>query len=122
MKLSRLFTSKKRSKTTFMEYGGCHKSADSRPEYDTNSGMEYSNFQDSYLYNAWVHIAVSILIRNIARANFTMQRGGNEVTTRAVYELFHRPNSVLSRYDLWKETTAWWNLEGEAFWWSVCRM
>jgi HK97 family phage portal protein len=23
----------------------------------------------------------------------------------------------LNRYDLWKETAAWWNLEGEAFWW-----
>jgi HK97 family phage portal protein len=23
----------------------------------------------------------------------------------------------MSRYDLWKETAAWWHLEGEAFWW-----
>jgi HK97 family phage portal protein len=24
----------------------------------------------------------------------------------------------MSRYDLWKETAAWWYLEGEAFWWA----
>jgi HK97 family phage portal protein len=72
---------------------------------------------DSYLYNAWVHIAVNILIRNIARADFVIKKGGNDVTSGPLYELFRRPNSTLSRYDLWKETAAWWNLEGEAFWW-----
>jgi HK97 family phage portal protein len=72
---------------------------------------------DSYLYNAWVHIAVNILIRNIARADFVIKRDGNDVTTGPLYALFRRPNSSLSRYDLWKETAAWWNLEGEAFWW-----
>jgi hypothetical protein len=73
--------------------------------------------RDAYRYNAWVHIAVSVLIRNIARADFTIRKGGNEVTGGAVYDLFHRPNAALSRYDLWKETAAWWHIEGEAFWW-----
>jgi hypothetical protein len=72
---------------------------------------------DSYLFNAWVNIAVNILIRNIARADFAIKKGGNDVRTGSLYELFRRPNSVLSRYDLWKETAAWWHLEGEAFWW-----
>jgi HK97 family phage portal protein len=72
---------------------------------------------DSFLYNAWVNIAVSILIRNIARADFVIKKGGNEVTGGLLYDLFKRPNGRLSRYDLWKETAAWWNLEGEAFWW-----
>jgi HK97 family phage portal protein len=31
--------------------------------------------------------------------------------------LFQRPNADLSGFDLWKETAAWWFLEGEAFWW-----
>jgi HK97 family phage portal protein len=74
-------------------------------------------YGDSYLYNAWVNIAVNILIRNIARADFTIKRGGDDVTSGPLYELFRRPNVAVSRFDLWKETAAWWHLEGEAFWW-----
>ncbi|GHU67480.1 hypothetical protein FACS189447_09700 [Spirochaetia bacterium] len=72
---------------------------------------------DGYLYNAWVNIAIDILIRNIARADFVVRKGGNDVTVGPLYDLFRRPNRALSRYDLWKETAAWWHLEGEAFWW-----
>ena len=72
---------------------------------------------DSYLLHAWVNIAVNILIRNIARADFTIKSGGEDVTHGAVFDLFHKPNHSLSRFDLWKETAAWWLLEGEAFWW-----
>jgi HK97 family phage portal protein len=64
-----------------------------------------------------VNIAVSILIRNIARADFVIKKAGNDVKTGSLYELFRRPNAALSRFDLWKETAAWWQLEGEAFWW-----
>ncbi|GHV93108.1 hypothetical protein AGMMS50268_36110 [Spirochaetia bacterium] len=74
-------------------------------------------YGDSYLHNAWVNIAVGILVRNIARASFILLRGGNEVMGGPLYELFRRPNSSTSCYDLWKETAAWWHLEGEAFWW-----
>jgi HK97 family phage portal protein len=69
---------------------------------------------DSYLCNVWVNIAVGILTRNIARAGFTLVRGGEAVTSGPLYELFRRPNEGLSRFDLWKETAAWWYLEGEA--------
>ena len=72
---------------------------------------------DTYLLHAWVNIAVNILIRNIARADFTLKREGNDIENGAVYDLFRRPNTALSRYDLWKETAAWWFIEGEAFWW-----
>jgi HK97 family phage portal protein len=75
------------------------------------------NIGDTYLLHAWVNIAVNILTRNIARADFTLKSGGNDVTCGLLYELFHRPNTQLSRYDLWKETAAWWFLEGEAYWW-----
>jgi hypothetical protein len=74
-------------------------------------------FANSYFLNAWVNIAVNILIRNIARADFTIKNEGEDVTHGQVYELFRKPNPALSRYDLWKETAAWWHLEGEAFWW-----
>ncbi|MDR1947930.1 MAG: phage portal protein [Spirochaetaceae bacterium] len=72
---------------------------------------------DSYLLNAWVNIAVGILIRNMARASFMLLRGGNEITSGPLYELFRRPRETLNGFDLWKETAAWWHVEGEAFWW-----
>jgi HK97 family phage portal protein len=71
----------------------------------------------SYLLNAWVNIAVGILIRNTARAKFVLTGDGNELTGGPIFELFRRPREGMSRYDLWKETAAWWHLEGEAFWW-----
>jgi HK97 family phage portal protein len=97
--------------------------------YQTNSGFSltadesFNNFNieplvgDTYLINAWVNIAVNILIRNIARADFTIKIGGNDITDGPIFSLFRKPNPTLSRYDLWKETAAWWFLEGEAFWW-----
>ena len=74
-------------------------------------------FNDPYLCNAWINIAVNILIRNVARADFILEREGIEITSGSLFDLFHRPNSQLSRFDLWKETAAWWFIEGEAFWW-----
>jgi HK97 family phage portal protein len=88
------------------------------PIYDSFSILsEDHQTSDSYLLNAWVNIAVGILIRNIARAKFILTREGNEITGGPLFELFRRPNGMMSRYDLWKETAAWWHLEGEAFWW-----
>ena len=72
---------------------------------------------DAYLLHAWVNIAVGILIRNIARADFAIKNGGDDVSVGQIYDLFHRPNHSISRFDLWKETATWWFLEGEAFWW-----
>ena len=75
------------------------------------------DISDMYLLNAWVNIAVNILIRNIARADFSIRENGNDVQGGKIFDLFHRPNRYTSRFDLWKETAAWWLLEGEAFWW-----
>jgi HK97 family phage portal protein len=72
---------------------------------------------DTYSCSAWVNIAVNILIRNLARADFVVERDGVELKSGTLFDLFHRPNEQLSRYDLWKETAAWWFIEGEAFWW-----
>jgi hypothetical protein len=52
---------------------------------------------DSYLLNAWVNIAVGILIRNIARAKFMLVKDGNTSTSGALLELFRRPNETMSR-------------------------
>jgi phage portal protein BeeE len=103
-----------------------NKTADNRPETDGENLPFPDNFSifnaephtgGNYLYNAWVHIAVNILTRNIARADFSIKKGGNDVVSGPLYNLFRRPNPALSRFDLWKETAAWWHIEGEAFWW-----
>jgi len=88
----------------------------SNDEFDYNLYIEQP-FINSYLLNSWVNIAINILIRNIARADFTIKLGGEDVKNGKIYDLFRKPNSSLSRYDLWKETAAWWHLEGECFWW-----
>jgi HK97 family phage portal protein len=72
---------------------------------------------EPFRLHAWVNIAVGLLIRNVARAEFTIQRNGEEVKAGPVFKLFRDVNPGLSRFDLWKETAAWWSLEGEAFWW-----
>ena len=90
-----------------------------------SNGDNFDNFvadsffktADTYLLHAWVNIAINILIRNIARADYTIKNKGEDIENGRIYDLFHRPNPTLSRYDLWKETAAWWHLEGEAFWW-----
>jgi HK97 family phage portal protein len=106
-----------------------NKTADNCPERDNGNGDNLhflDNFNifntephngDSYLLNAWVNIAVNILARNIARADFVIKKGGNDVMSGPLCDLFRRPNVTLSRFDLWKETAAWWHIEGEAFWW-----
>jgi HK97 family phage portal protein len=119
---SRLFPGHKQHNQR-QKYDKCHKNNDffSDPLASEEEGaLAFAvnpRSGDSFLYNAWVNIAVNILIRNIARADFVIKKGGDEVTGGPLYDLFKRPNTGLSRYDLWKETAAWWNLEGEAFWW-----
>jgi len=39
-------------------------------------------FKDTFLCNAWVNIAVNILIRNVARADFVLERDGVELKKR----------------------------------------
>ena len=107
-------------------------SSNQERQYNNNSAKSFENFlpvedncgifprdpfKDIFLANAWVNIAVNILIRNLARADFIIEREGVELKNGSLYTLFHKPNEHLSRYDLWKETAAWWLIEGEAFWW-----
>jgi hypothetical protein len=69
-------------------------------DYDYFSMTSPEKNGDAYLYSAWV--------------DFVIKKGGDDVTAGPLYALFKRPNPGLSRYDLWKETAAWWHLEGEA--------
>ena len=72
---------------------------------------------DPYLQHAWVSVCIDILTRNVARAEFEIRKNGNVVTASRTARLFRFPNKNLSRFDLWKQTCAWWSLDGEAFWW-----
>jgi len=72
--------------------------------------------QDYFLTHAWVNIAIGILMRNIGRSEFVIKKSGKSVTSGPIFTLFNSPNPELNRVDLWKETGAWWFLEGEAFW------
>lgn len=72
---------------------------------------------DPYLQHAWVSVCIDILPRNVARAEFEIRKNGNVVTASRTAKLFRFPNKNLSRFDLWKQTCAWWSLDGEAFWW-----
>ena len=103
-------------KTSEKGYDNCNINSNYDDDFSCNyHSLPISN--SSYLLNSWVNIAINILIRNIARADYTIKNNGEDVLSGPIFDLFHRPNAMLSRYDLWKETTAWWLLEGEAFWW-----
>ena len=88
-----------------------------REEEFSTFDIDPFTINDPYLCNAWVNIATNIIIRNVARADFILEKDGEELKSGPLYNLFHRPNPYLSRFDLFKETAAWWYLEGEAFWW-----
>jgi HK97 family phage portal protein len=109
---------KSAAQDTILKKKGVDDGFASTGDFDYFSRMFPEKNGDAYLYSAWVNIAVGILIRNIARAGFVLLRGGDNVKAGPLYELFRMPNRLMSRYDLWKETAAWWYLEGEAFWWA----
>jgi len=45
-------------------------------------------FNDTFLCNAWVNIAVNILIRNIARADFCLEKNGGELKSGYSYSQY----------------------------------
>lgn len=80
-------------------------------------GGERKTCQDPYLQHAWVSVCIDILTRNVGRPDFEVVRNGKVVLDSRAAKLFRFPNRNLSRSDLWKQTCAWWSLDGEAFWW-----
>jgi len=106
------------TKNTYMKNKSIEeKSFSLTDNFDVDYFYSKEQINDPYLIHSWVNIAVSILIRNIARADFVIKKGGDDVVTGHLYDLFRRPNPTLNSYDLWKETAGWWFLQGEAFWW-----
>ena len=72
---------------------------------------------DPYLQHAWVSVCIDILTRNVARAEFEIKKNGKTESDSKLAKLFMYPNKSMCRFDLWKQTCAWWCLDGEAFWW-----
>ena len=79
--------------------------------------QEKKSCTDPYLQHAWVSVCIDILTRNVARAEFEIKKNGKPETDSRLAKLFRYPNRETSRFDLWKQTCAWWSLDGEAFWW-----
>ena len=86
-------------------------------ENDDFKSHEKKTCSDPYLQHAWVSVCIDILTRNVARAEYEVSKNGKVLNDHPVSKLFRYPNSQLSRFDLWKQTCAWWSLDGEAFWW-----
>ena len=84
---------------------------------DDFSVREKKTCTDPYLQHAWVSVCIDILTRNVARAEFEISKNGKVQKDTQLAKLFRYPNKNLSRFDLWKQTCAWWSLDGEAFWW-----
>ena len=78
------------------------------------SVREKKTCSDPYLQHAWVSVCIDILTRNVARAEFEIKKNGNTVKDGALTKLFKFPNAYTSRFDLWKQTCAWWSLDGIA--------
>ena len=79
--------------------------------------VEKTVCSDPYMQHAWVSVCIDILTRNVARAEFEIRKDGKCISDGKVARLFRYPSPTMSRFDLWKQTCAWWSLEGEAFWW-----
>ena len=114
MKLSSLFSKGKNHGTKTPRSFTAINNNDVADDFDS---MEKKACTDPYLQHAWVSVCIDILTRNIARANFEIRKDGKTVTDSKAARLFQLPNSYTSKYDLWKQTCAWWSLDGEAFWW-----
>lgn len=84
---------------------------------DDFSSPEKKTCTDPYLQHAWVSVCIDILTRNVGRAQFEVRKNGKTITDSKAAKLFQFPNRDTSRFDLWKQTCAWWSLDGEAFWW-----
>ena len=84
---------------------------------DDFSTRDKKTCYDPYRQHAWVSVCIDILTRNVARAEFEIKKNGKVLKDGVIAKLFRYPNQMESRFDLWKQTCAWWSLDGEAFWW-----
>lgn len=89
---------------------------DKKTLFDDFVQDEKQIIQDSYLQHAWVSVAVDLIARNIARAKYSLFVDKERETKSRAAKLFANPNKEMSCLELWKQTAAWWSLEGEAFW------
>ncbi|MDR0442559.1 MAG: hypothetical protein LBH44_04035, partial [Treponema sp.] len=79
----RIFTNKKK---TLADIGSNKKSLENHLTFDEDfSIFRVDPFNDPYLCSAWINIAVNILTRNVARADFVLERDGVEVKSGSLY-------------------------------------
>ena len=81
-----------------------------------DAGINVKRVSDPLQQHAWVNIAVDFRSRNLARCDFKIFNGEDEVTEGPTYDLFNDVNPTMSQYQLWEATEAWRLIEGEAIW------
>ena len=81
-----------------------------------DAGTNVKRVKDPLQQHSWVNIAVDFRARNLARCDFKIYSGENEVVEGLVYDLFNEVNPTMSQYQLWEATEAWRMVQGEAIW------
>jgi len=66
--------------------------------------------------HAWVNIAVHAISSNIARVPFKIYNGETQIIAGKIFELFNRPNPLMTGKQLFEATAAWMKVKGECFW------
>ncbi len=81
-----------------------------------DAGTNIKRVKDPLQQHSWVNIAVDFRARNLARCDFKIYNGEDEVTQGPIYDLFNEVNPTMSQYQLWEATEAWRMVQGEAIW------
>jgi len=81
-----------------------------------DAGINTRRVKDPLQQHSWVNIAIDFRSRNLARCDYKIYNGEDEVTEGPVFELFNDVNPTMSQYQLWEATEAWRMVEGEALW------
>ena len=72
---------------------------------------------DPMLQSEWVNICVMVRARNIQRVALKLYRNDRELASGPIVSLFLQPNMSQSWATFIFETSMWYDLEGEFFWW-----
>lgn len=81
-----------------------------------DAGINTRRVSDPMKQHAWVNIAVDFRARNLARCDYKIYDGEDEVTSGPTFDLFNEVNPSMSQYQLWEATESWRMIRGEAIW------
>ncbi len=74
---------------------------------------------NAYTQSTWVYSCVSLIASKVAQTPFCLVKGNSktesEVTSGPVYDAFHRPHPLMSRFEFWETYVTWLLIRGEVF-------